>query len=149
MIEMVGMVRIHTRRQALKTGLSVLTLITGCTSSTNTGQPDETRTDMSPKNSDCSDATISSTKIIPLTSGDTLVVEGQVFHTPAPNLRGFIIPRCGEDDREEIEKSLDSVGDFKYNFKYNHHGIRDYAFWLEGCESPTPKPQLSPEGCDK
>lgn len=133
------------RREILKIGLAGITLLSGCTSfsSVNTEAQRETKTDVSPGKVDCSDATLSDPKITPLTSGDTLVVTGRVFHTPAPDLRGYIIERSCPEQRRDIHEPLDSIGDFRFTFEYGHHGIKDSAFWLEGCESPTPEPETT------
>lgn len=134
-----------TRRDLLKASPAGLALLSGCFSSGEPTPPSET--DTSPEKADCSDATITSVDLEAITSGDTIIVSGEVFRTPAPQLEGFVIRRSGE--RENIAKSLSSTGNFEYRFSYSHHGIRDYAFWLDGCDPvPTTEPP-SPSGTDQ
>lgn len=119
-----------SRRTFLKTGPPGLFFLGGCSSAGRSNTSSET--DTSPGKADCLDATITSVDLEAITSGDTIVVSGEVFHTPAPHLKGFVIRLSGE--REDITKSLSSTGPFEYRFRYSHHGIHDYAFWLDGCE---------------
>lgn len=102
--------------------------------------PSDANQDSSPETADCSDATITSVSLTASTSGDTITVEGEVFSTPTPDLRGFIIENSCPDSRREITIELNTTGTFERSFSYSHHGIRDYQFWLQGC-SPEPTPE--------
>lgn len=131
-----------SRRTFLKAGPPGLFFLGGCVSAGESNS--SSKTDTSPGKADCSDATITSVDLEAITSGDTIIVSGEVFHTPAPHLKGFVIRLSGE--RENITKSLSATGPFEYRFRYGHHGIRDYAFWLDGCEPvPTTEPPTPTE----
>ena len=83
----------------------------------------------------CSDADLTSTEVKASTAGDTIVVKGNVSEMSAPRLRGIVIHYDGERKEDSITRRFKETGPFTFRFRYGHHGIDEYDFWLEDCRT--------------
>ena len=122
-----------TRRTVLRSGATGCALVaSGCT----TLAGNETDSDAD-DTADCSDAKITSVRVTASTSGDHVVVKGRVFDLPAPSLTGYVVHHDRERERETITRKLETTGAFTESFRYTHHGIDEYKFWLKGCATTS------------
>ena len=122
-----------TRRTVLRSiSAGCALVVSGCT----TLAGNETDLDAD-DTADCSDAKITSIRVTASTSGDHVVVKGNVFDLPAPSLKGYVVHLDGERVKDSITKRLETTGAFTESFRYTHHGIDEYEFWLEGCATTS------------